>query len=79
MIEYKDKRRGEYMSSNYIKAVPETDVDKEVLAILMERPGEQEELEEFISEIANKSYESIISTNYKGINLILERVTMINS
>ncbi len=79
MIEYKDKRRGEYMSSNYIKAVPETDVDKEVLAILMERPGEQEELEEFISEIANKSYESIISTNYKGINLILERVTMVNS
>ena len=67
------------MSSNYIKAVPETDVDREVLAILMERPGEQEELEEFISEIANKSYESIISTNYKGINLILERVTMINS
>ena len=79
MIEYTDKRRGDYMSSNYIKAVPETDVDKEVLAILMERPGEQEELEEFISEIANKSYESIISTNYKGINLILERVTMINS
>ena len=67
------------MVSNYIKAVPETDVDREVLAMLMERPGEQEELEEFISELANTSYETIMSTNYKGINLILERVTMMNS
>ena len=67
------------MVSNYIKAVPETEVDREVLAMLMERPGEQEELEEFISEIADISYETIMSTNYKGINLILERVTMMNN
>lgn len=67
------------MSTHYIKAVPETEVDREVLAMLMERPGEQEELEEFISEIADTSYETIINTNYKGINLILERVTLMNS
>ena len=43
------------MVSNYIKAVPETDVDKEVMAMLMKRPGEKEELEEFISELADTS------------------------
>ncbi|MBR4982001.1 MAG: hypothetical protein IKY94_05525 [Lachnospiraceae bacterium] len=67
------------MVSNYIKAVPETDVDREVLEMLIERPGEQEELEEFISELADNNYETVMSTNYKGINLILERVTMIES
>ena len=30
--------------NSYIKAVPETDVDREVLEILMEQPGETEEL-----------------------------------
>ena len=62
---------------SYIKAVPETDVDREILGKLMKQPGEQEALEEFISEIANTDYKTHIYTNYKGINLILERVTML--
>ena len=65
--------------NTYIKTVPETDVDREVLTILMEQPGETESLEEYISEIANGSHEDMIYTNYKGINLILERVTMTQS
>ena len=62
-----------------IKPVPETDVDREALEILMEQPGETESLGEYISEIANTSYDTIFYTNYKGINLILERVTMLLS
>ena len=65
--------------NTYIKAVPETDVDRDVIEMLMEQPGEKDSLEEFISQIANSSYEQMIYTNYKGINLILERVTMFNS
>ena len=47
--------------------------------MLMEQPGEPEELEEYITEIANKSFEPFIYTNYKGINLILKRVTRLSS
>lgn len=65
--------------STYIKAIPETDVDREALTMLMELQGEQEELEEYIAEIANGRYETHICTNYKGINLILERVKMAQS
>ena len=63
--------------NSYIKAVPETDVDREILGMLLEQPGETESLEEYVSQIADSSHEAIIYTNYKGINLILERVTML--
>lgn len=70
----------EYTEYNtYIKAVPETDIDKEMLKILMEQPEETESLEKYISEIVNSNYENMIYTNYKGINLILERITMTQS
>ena len=49
-------------------------MDREVLEILMEQPGETEELEEFISEIARNNYEHTMYVNYKGIGLKLERV-----
>ncbi|MBR5596376.1 MAG: hypothetical protein IKW30_03100 [Lachnospiraceae bacterium] len=65
--------------NTYMKVVPETDVDREVLERLMEQPGQMEELEEYISEIANTSYKTHIYTNYKGINLILEKVTALPS
>ena len=63
--------------NTYIKAVPETDVDRDILTMLIEQPGEKEALEEYISEMANKSFEPLIYTNYKGINLLLEMVSML--
>ena len=65
--------------NSYIKAVPETETDREILEKLMEQPGEQESLEEYISEMANTSNETHIYTKYKGINLIWERVNMLPS
>lgn len=65
--------------NTYIKVTPETDVDKEVLRFLTEQPAEIENLEEYISLTANSNPEDVIYTNYKGINLILERVTMVES
>ena len=65
--------------NNHIKVSPAAVTDQELLQMFLERPGEQQELEKYISEIANKSFEPFIYTNYKGINLILERVTRLQS
>ncbi len=60
--------------NSYIKAEPETNTDKAVLKLLLRTPGETEELEAFINEIARNNYEPTMSVNYKGIGLKLERV-----
>ena len=65
--------------NNYIKVTAQTEVDRILLEMLLEQPGATEELEEFISEIANTSYKTHIYTNYKDINLILESVTMLSN
>ena len=60
--------------NSYIKAEPETNTDKAVLKLLLRTPGETEELEAFINEIARSNYEHTMSVNYKGVGLKLERV-----
>ena len=71
--------KNELVTNNYVKSIPETEKDRKALTDLMEQPGELEKLEEYISKMANLSQEPMFYTNYKGINLIIERITMISS
>lgn len=67
------------MENTYIKVVPETELDREALEMLLRIPEEAEVLGKYITRIKNSSYEQLETMKHKGINLILERVTMIPS
>lgn len=65
--------------NTYIKVSPAAVTDQELLQMILEVPGERQELERYISQVVKNDYETLIFINYKGINLIVERVTMATS
>lgn len=59
-----------------IRVIPESTIDGWILEKLMEKPGATEEMEDFINEVTKLTQEEIISTEYNGARIFLERVKM---